>query len=379
MHKEKISYIIGDNVYTIIEKLTDSSKEIINSSTNLITQLSSLFESMEDDIILEILSDAAKINDFISYISGFAKNELQEIKIKSKIAIEKAEKRKGKILKMKEENKKLKEKIKEAEIEKQKLILNIDSISSQLSEIYMENQIRERDFNIEKMNKKNEKIIKEKYVKEINDMQKNIDILKEKNKTSETNATKFKRKSVILEEKNKRLTDELGAQTMQFLKKVKEQNDLRNTINSLKLQNNDLFQKLKKSHTQIESLQNICKNLREKIEKNEVLKENVQNNFVKNENNNLKSGKNIIQLKEKNISNISDSENDFENDIRYKTFSNLNDLLAEESDFSCKKENSKKFEKTNGKKKKKNNFKRYSFDLDYIFEINLNTYENFFC
>ena len=280
---------------------------------------------------------------------------------------------------MKEENKKLKEKIKEAEIEKQKLILNIDSISSQLSEIYMENQIRERDFNIEKMNKKNEKIIKEKYVKEINDMQKNIDILKEKNKTSETNATKFKRKSTILEEKNKRLTDELGAQTMQFLKKVKEQNDLRNTINSLKLQNNDLFQKLKKSHTQIETLQNVCKNLREKIEKNEVLKENVQNNFVRNENKDLKSGKNIIQLKEKNISNISDSDNDFENDVRYKTFSNLNDLLAEESDFSCKKENSKKFEKTNGKKKKKNNFKRYSFDLDYIFEINLNTYENFFC
>ena len=379
MHKEKISYIIGDNVYTIIEKLTDSSKEIINSSTNLITQLSSLFESMEDDIILEILSDAAKINDFISYISGFVKNELQEIKIKSKIAIEKAEKRKGKILKMKEENKKLKEKIKEAEIEKQKLILNIDSISSQLSEIYMENQIRERDFNIEKMNKKNEKIIKEKYVKEINDMQKNIDILKEKNKTSETNATKFKRKSVILEEKNKRLTDELGAQTMQFLKKVKEQNDLRNTINSLKLQNNDLFQKLKNSHMQIESLQNVCKNLREKIEKNEVLKENIQNNFVRNENKDLKSGKNIIQLKEKNISNISDSDNDFENDVRYKTFSNLNDLLAEESDFSCKKENSKKFEKTNGKKKKKNNFKSYSFNLDYIFEINLNTYENFFC
>ena len=379
MHKEKISYIIGDNVYTIIEKLTDSSKEIINSSTNLITQLSSLFESMEDDIILEILSDAAKINDFISYISGFAKNELQEIKIKSKIAIQKAEKRKGKILKMKEENKKLKEKIKEAEIEKQKLILNIDSISSQLSEIYMENQIRERDFNIEKMNKKNEKIIKEKYVKEINDMQKNIDILKEKNKTSETNATKFKRKSVILEEKNKRLTDELGAQTMQFLKKVKEQNDLRNTINSLKLQNNDLFQKLKNSHTQIETLQNVCKNLREKIEKNEVLKENIQNNFVRNENKDLKSGKNVIQLKEKNISNVSDSDNDFENNVRYKTFSNLNDLLAEESDFSCKKENSKKFEKTNGKKKKKNNFKRYSFDLDYIFEINLNTYENFFC
>ena len=231
MYKTKSSYIIEENTYKKIDTLTSSSKEIIGSSTNLISQLSSLFESIEDDIVSGILTDAGKINDFISLISSFTKNELQEIKIKSKMAIEKAEKRKLKITKLKEENKKLEEKIKEAEIEKQQLILNIDSISSQLSDLYMENQTRERKLTYEKINKKNEKIIKEKYIKEINDMQKDIDILKEKNKTSENNATKFRRKSLILEEKNKKLNDELGAQTMQFLKKMKEQNDLRNTIN----------------------------------------------------------------------------------------------------------------------------------------------------
>ena len=117
MFKEKLNYIIGENIYDKIDKLTNSSKEIIGSSTNLISQLSSLFESIEDDIVSGILSDAGKINDFISLISSFTKNELQEIKIKSKMAIEKAEKRKLKITKLKEENKKLEEKIKEAEIE----------------------------------------------------------------------------------------------------------------------------------------------------------------------------------------------------------------------------------------------------------------------
>ena len=151
MFKEKLNYIIGENIYDKIDKLTNSTKEILNSSTNLITQLSSLFESMDDEIILEILSDAGKINDFISSISSFTKNELQEIKIKSKIAIEKAEKRKGKISMLKEENQKLKEIIKDAETEKKQLILNIDSISSQLSEMYMEKQIRERNSYLEKI------------------------------------------------------------------------------------------------------------------------------------------------------------------------------------------------------------------------------------
>jgi hypothetical protein len=373
MYKTKSSYIIEENTYKKIDTLTSSSKEIIGSSTNLISQLSSLFESIEDDIVSGILTDAGKINDFISLISSFTKNELQEIKIKSKMAIEKAEKRKLKITKLKEENKKLEEKIKEAEIEKQQLILNIDSISSQLSDLYMENQTRERKLTYEKINKKNEKIIKEKYIKEINDMQKDIDILKEKNKTSENNATKFRRKSLILEEKNKKLNDELGAQTMQFLKKMKEQNDLRNTINYLKLQNDNLSKKVKNSISQVEKWQTKYKDLEEKIEKGNTLKKNLENNFTKIDNSNKKSGKKVIQLREKKM-----LDSDSENDLRYKTFSNLNDLLAEESDISIKKESNKKNESLYDKKKKKGNFRKYSFDLDYIFEINLNTYENFF-
>ena len=376
MYKTKTSYSIEENVYKKIDILTNSSKEIIGTSTNLISQLSTLFESIEDDITTGILSDAGKINDFISLISSFTKNELQEIKLKSKIIIEKAEKRKLKIIKLKEENKKLEEKLKEAEIEKQQLILNIDSISSQLSDLYMENQTRERNLTYEKMNKKNEKIIKEKYIKEINNMQKDIDILKEKNKTFENNATKFRRKSLILEEKNKKLNDELGAQTVQFLKKMKEQNELRNTINSLRLQNDNLSKKVKNSISQVEKWQIKYKDLEEKIEKGNNVKKNLENNFIKiDNNNNRKSGKKVIQLREKQK-----LDSDSENDLRYKTFSNLNDLLAEESDISIKKDSSnKKNEIVYNKKRKKGNFRRYSFDLDYIFEINLNTYENFFC
>ena len=370
----KTNYIIEENVYKSIDNLTNSSKDIIITSTNFLSQLTSLLESIEEDEILEILSDAGKINDFISLASTFTKNELQELKVKSKIAIEKAEKRKNKIIILKEENTKLKEKIKEAETEKQQLILNIDSISSQLSDIYLENQKRERSLSQEQIYKKNEILLKEKYIKEINDMQKDIDILKEKNKTFENNATKFRRKSLILEEKNKKLSDELGAQTMQFLRKMREQNDLKNMINSLKLKNDDLSKKLKN----YEKLQIKYKNLEAKTEKeNEnIVKKNINsNNFIKLDNTSRKSGKKMIQLRDRNIS---DSDNDNENDLRYKTFSNLNDLLAEESDTSKNLESSKKIDKIYNKKKAKGNFRRYSFDLDYIFEINLNTYENFF-
>ena len=370
----KTNYIIEENVYKSIDNLTNSSKDIIITSTNFLSQLTSLLESIEEDEILEILSDAGKINDFISLTSTFTKNELQELKVKSKIAIEKAEKRKNKIIILKEENTKLKERIKEAETEKQQLILNIDSISSQLSDIYLENQKRERSLSQEQIYKKKEILLKEKYIKEINDMQKDIDILKEKNKTFENNATKFRRKSLILEEKNKKLSDELGAQTMQFLRKMREQNDLKNMINSLKLKNDDLSKKLKN----YEKLQIKYKNLEEKTEKeNEnIVKKNINsNNFIKLDNTSRKSGKKMIQLRDRNIS---DSDNDNENDLRYKTFSNLNDLLAEESDASKNLESSKKIDKIYNKKKAKGNFRRYSFDLDYIFEINLNTYENFF-
>lgn len=378
MNKEKMNYIIGENVYKTIENLTNYSKEIIGSSTNLISELSSLFESIEDDITSEILSDAGKINDFISSISLFMKNELQEIKIKSKIAIEKAEKRKEKINKLKEENKNLKEKIKEAENEKKNLILNIDSISSQLSEIYMENQMREKTINMEQIDKRNEKIIKEKYIKEINDMQKDIDNLKEKNKIFENNATKFKRKSIILEEKNKKLKDELGAQTRQYLNKTKEHVELKKIIDSLRLQNDNLSKRVKYSHNQFEKLQEKYQNLEEKIDKEDYTKKIFENNFKKIDINNRKNGKKINQIRDKEIS---DSDNENENDPRYKTFSNfvnLGDLLGNESDTSNQIESNKISENIYTKKKKKDNFKKYSFDLDYIFEIKCNTYENFF-
>lgn len=378
MNKEKMNYIIGENVYKTIENLTNYTKEIIGSSTNLISELSSLFESIEDDITSEILSDAGKINDFISSISLFMKNELQEIKIKSKIAIEKAEKRKGKINKLKEENKNLKEKIKEAENEKKNLILNIDSISSQLSEIYMENQMREKTINMEQIDKRNEKIIKEKYIKEINDMQKDIDNLKEKNKIFENNATKFKRKSIILEEKNKKLKDELGAQTRQYLNKTKEHVELKKIIDSLRLQNDNLSKRVKYSHNQFEKLQEKYQNLEEKIDKEDYTKKIFENNFKKIDINNRKNGKKINQIRDKEIS---DSDNENENDPRYKTFSNfvnLGDLLGNESDTSNQIESNKISENIYTKKKKKDNFKKYSFDLDYIFEIKCNTYENFF-
>ena len=132
-------------------------------------------------------------------------------------------------------------------------------------------------------------------------------------------------------------------------------------INSLKLKNDDLSKKLKN----YEKLK--IKKLEAKTEKeNEnIVKKNINsNNFIKLDNTSRKSGKKMIQLRDRNIS---DSDNDNENDLRYKTFSNLNDLLAEESDISIKKESNKKNESPYDKKKKKGNFRKYSFDLDYIF------------
>ena len=364
MKKVKLSYIIGENVYNSINNLTNYSKEIIGTSTNLITELSKLFDQIEDEVTSEILSEASKINDFISSISSFTKNELQEIKIKSKIAIEKAEKRKGKISMLKEENQKLKEVIKDAETEKKQLILNIDSISSQLSDMYMEKQIRERNSYLEKINKKNEEIIKEKYIKEINEMQNNMEMIKKEKKIFQNNATKYKKKSIDLAKQNGELKNEL----MLYITKEKKQDDLNRTIDSLRLENDDLGKKVKYYKRQIEEY----KNMEERKEKETdiYIKKNLDDNFS-----NKKSGK-IIQLKDKDVS---DNDNDL--DIRFKTFSNLNDLLAEESDSQMKLDSNKKSDKIYSKKKikgNKNNFRRFSFDLDYIFEIKLNTYENFF-
>ena len=373
---EKTNYKLGENIYKSIEEITNSSKETISISTNLLSQLSNLFDSIEDDITSEIISEAGKINDFISTVSTFTKNELQEIKIKNKIAIEKAEKRKGKILKLKEENKKLNEKIEEDRIEKEQLILNIDNISKQLSDLYQENNMLKQKSNLEIINSKNEKIQKEKYLNQINNMQNDLDILKEKNKNFQNNMNKFQRMSVILKEKNKKLNSELGAQTIQFINKIKEHNDQKNLINSLRVQNDELSKKIKYYETQIEVWQIKCKNLEDKnndlISKTFYSKISEKNINTSNKKILRKSSKKISQIRKNKKIEFTESDDDKDNEnLRYKTFSNLNDLLGNVSDKSMRKNSSNKSQI--------NKIDIiYSFDLDYFFEIKLCIYENFF-
>jgi len=373
---EKTNYKLGENIYKSIEEITNSSKETISISTNLLSQLSNLFDSIEDDITSEIISEAGKINDFISTVSTFTKNELQEIKIKNKIAIEKAEKRKGKILKLKEENKKLNEKIEEDRIEKEQLILNIDNISKQLSDLYQENNMLKHKSNLEIMNCKNEKIQKEKYLNQLNNMQNDLDLLKEKNKNFQNNMNKFQRMSVILKEKNKKLNSELGAQTIQFINKIKEHNDQKNLINSLRVQNDELSKKIKYYETQIEVWQIKCKNLEDKnndlISKTFYSKISEKNINTSNKKILRKSSKKISQIRKNKKIEFTESDDDKDNEnLRYKTFSNLNDLLGNVSDKSMRKNSSNKSQI--------NKIDIiYSFDLDYFFEIKLCIYENFF-
>lgn len=71
-------------------------------------------------------------------------------------------KRKQKILNLREENASLEEEVKNIESEKQKLIVNIDSITTELSEMYQENQRIETKTQIELENKKKRKFIKRK-------------------------------------------------------------------------------------------------------------------------------------------------------------------------------------------------------------------------
>ena len=373
MHISKPNYKLSENIYKSIDSITSESSNIITISSNLILELSSLFESIEDDITHEIISEMGEINDFISKILTFTKNELQEIKIKSKLSNEKADKRKLKLLKLKEENKKLNEKINELEIDKKNLIINIDNISKELSDLYQKNKMFEKRDSLEKIDKKNNDMLKEKYIKEINEMQRDMEILKEKNKNYENNVNKFKRMSILLEEKNKKLNNQLGSQTMQFISKIKEQNEQKNIINLLRLQNNELSQQVKNYQLQIEKLQIKNKTLEEKI--------NTLNNFTPK-----KASQIILESNNKNKNKISDkkfsnnknekerydnSEDNENENFKYKTFTNLNDLLANESDLSSRKNSYKQ-------PKKIKIFRKCTFDLDYFFEIYFNVYENFF-
>ena len=167
--------------------------------------------------------------------------------------------------------------------------------------------------------------------------------------------------SIVLEEKNKKLNNQLGTQTMQFINNIKAQNEQKNVINLLRLQNNDLSQKVKNYQIQIQKLQIKNKTLEEKI--NTL---NNSNNKKKNKN----SDKKIINNKKDNELNDISEDNENEN-LKYNTFSNLNDLLANESDFSSRKN-------SYIQPKKITIFQKCSFDFDYFFEIYFNVYENFF-
>ena len=376
MNEEESNYILGENIYKLIEKITNYSNETITISTNLLSHISSLFDSIEDDLTSEIIIEAEKINDFITKILSFTKNELQEITIKSRIAIEKAEKRRLKIYELKEENNKLKEKIKDDEYEKEQLITNIDNISNQLDELYQENNRMKEESNLKIININNDKILKEQYLNQINNMQNDLDNLKEKNKNIEKNMNKFHRMSIILEEKNQKLNNELGAQTLQFINKIKEHDNQKNIINSLRLQNNELCKKIKFYQNQVDVWQIKCKTLEEKMNHNytyqNFYKKIPESNINKNnENNCRKSGKKIIQLRNKKIEHSESDEDDSEKNLKFKTFCNLNDLLENESDLSIRKNSCKKSESFYINK-------IYNFELDYFFEINLSIYENFF-
>jgi chromosome segregation ATPase len=352
MLKNKPNYKLGENIYKSIDKVTNSSKEILTSSTNLITLLSNLFESIEDDVTSEILIEAGKINDFISLISSFTKHELQEIQIKSKIAIDKADKRKMKINKLKEDNKKFEEKINDCENEKQKLTTEINRLSNQLNDLYHMNKIYEEKSKMELINQKNEKMLKEKYINQINIMQKEIDDLKSKNKAFMSTMERYKRQSTVLEEKNRKLSGELGSKTMQFITKMKERTEQEDLINSLRLQNDELSKKIKYLDTENENLRNMCKLLEDKIEKHDNLY--------------------FTRKNRKKLSTIRNVDG----------YANLNDLLgfdSNESDVSDK-ENIPEEKKSNKiiegeeiiKQPKKNE------DIVSLFETDFNTYENFF-
>ena len=395
--EEKKSYIINERIYNSIDKLTDESQEMSEISMNLMTQLKNLLESIEDETCEEILSDIVKLNDFISYVVNISKNELQEIKEKSQLAIEKANKRKQKILNLKEENASLEDEVKNIESEKQKLILNIDSITTELSEMYQENQRIETKTQIEIENKKKENLLKEKYMKQIDDMQRDMDNLRSKNEKYEQGMINIRRKSMILEQHNKTLTNQLGNKSFQFLMKVQQENELQNKINTLNQQNEDLYKKIKFYQTQVEKWKEKYKILEAKKSHDSPKKKMVNIKRYEESPRKKMSKKREPKNSSKNISNSKNNQDEEKNEsdyeyLRYNTYSNLNDLLGSEqsSESSSSKsdeekesgdENNLNVMKNNklmNKKKVKTNFKKYSFDLDSFIETKFNIYENFF-
>ena len=267
--------------------------------------------------------------------------------------------------------------------------------------MYQENQRIETKTQIELENKKKENLLKEKYMKQIDDMQRDMDNLKSKNEKYEQGMINIRRKSMILEQHNKTLTDQLGNKSFQFLMKVQQENELQNKINTLNQQNEDLYKKIKFYQTQVEKWKEKYKILEAKKSQESPKKKMI--NIKRYEESprkrvsQKKLPKNNSRRKSNNKNNQDEEKNDSDNDyLRYNTYSNLNDLLGSEqsSDSSSSKseeekesgdENKnknekevKKNDKLMSRKKIKTNFKKYSFDLDAFIETKFNLYENFF-
>ena len=98
----------------------------------------------------------------------------------------------------------------------------------------------------------------------------------------EENFIKFKRKSVLLEEKNKKLNDELGSQTMHYIKKMKDQNELKIVVNSLRLKNDELSKKIKFYNSQVEKWKIKCQKLEEQLDEKLEKLEHIENNNMNN-------------------------------------------------------------------------------------------------
>lgn len=291
----------------------------------------------------------------------------------------------------------MQEEIRNVEEEKQQLISKVDTMSTELVDIYQENQRNETRAELESISKKNEKIIKDKYIQQLDDMQKDMDLLKKKNESYEEGMVKIRRKSIVLEQHNKKLQDELGSKSFQFLMKIQQENELQNKIKSLTEQNEDLYKKIKSYQSQIDNWKEKYKALEAKRSQESQKKKMINiKRFDESAKKKLsrKKDKKVDIRRHNQIEEKNDSDIDY---MRYNTYSNLNDLLGSEKELeedSLKEEkkeekfkkvnyqNIKTLRKKNDKltinKVKINSYREVSFDLDYFFETKINIYENFF-
>ena len=362
-------YIINENIYITIDNMSNNIINYSSITAKLLSEITNLFDTIEDDVCKDIILKVSKINDFMTELTNISKTELQELKNKSIIAIEKANKRKIKIKKLKSENTTLIENINYIENEKESLVKKIDSMSLELFEVYEENKKIEKKMNLELTNSRNQKIINEQYINKIQNLQKDMDDLEQKNKKYEDGYMEYKKKSSILEQSNNKLKYELNDKKEQFLQKLNMENQLHTRIKSLTNENEDLYKQLKSSQNQVEKLEEKCKTLEEKIIDETAIKEEEKEKInIKEDNNNL--------IEENSNDNMSDF-----NYLKYNTYNSLKDLLGDVSDnesvINYALDKKDKDDKDNKKKEKKVKRKN-TFDISFELHTKYSVYDSFF-